>query len=80
MQVPILSGIGTKGADFTSAYAQNMVPVVKDTGISSGYLRPAPGIVTIADGGGANRGGYRWNSATTASWATRSCGWTLTAR
>jgi hypothetical protein len=63
MQVPILSGIGTKGADFTSAYAQNMVPVVKDTGISAGYLRPAPGIVTIADGGGANRGGYRWRNS-----------------
>lgn len=37
-----------------------MVPVPKAQGISEGYLRPAPGIVKIADGPGVNRGGVRW--------------------
>jgi Phage stabilisation protein len=59
--IPIISGIATRNADFTTAFPVNLVPVPKATGISEGYLRPAPGIVTIADGGGANRGGYRWN-------------------
>lgn len=60
VQVPILSGIVADGADFRTAFPVNLVPVPKATGISEGYLRPAEGIVTIADGGGANRGGYRW--------------------
>jgi hypothetical protein len=58
--VPILSGIVADGVDFRSAYPVNLVPVPKDTGLSAGYLRPADGIETLADGGGANRGGYRW--------------------
>lgn len=58
--VPILSGIATDGADFRSAYPRNLVPVPKVQGISQGYLRPAEGIEFIAEGGGANRGGYRW--------------------
>ncbi len=61
--VPIMSGIVADGADFRSAYPVNLVPVPKSTGISEGYLRPSEGIVTIADGGGANRGGYRWRGA-----------------
>lgn len=60
VQVPILSGIVADGADFRTAFPVNLVPVPKSTGISEGYLRPADGIETIADGGGANRGGYRW--------------------
>lgn len=59
-QIPILSGIGAQGADFKSEYPVNMVPVPKPQGISSGYLRPADGIITIADGAGSNRGGTRW--------------------
>ena len=58
--IPILSGIAAKGADFITEFPQNMIPVPKDTGLSSGYLRPAEGIITIADGGGVNRGGTRW--------------------
>ncbi len=58
--IPIISGIGTKGADFTTAFPINLVPVPKSTGISEGYLRPADGIVQIGAGPGANRGGYRW--------------------
>lgn len=59
--LPIISGIATVGADFRSAYPVNLVPVPKIQGISKGYLRPAEGIVTVCDGGGANRGGTRWN-------------------
>ena len=60
VQVPIISGIVTDGVDFRTAFAVNLVPVPKDTGISAGYLKPAEGIITIANGGGANRGGYFW--------------------
>ncbi len=58
--IPIISGIGTNGADFTTSFPVNMVPVPKVTGISEGYLRPAEGIVEVATGPGLNRGGYRW--------------------
>ena len=51
--IPILSGISASGADFRSAYPVNLVPVPKVQGISQGYLRPAEGIVAVADGGGA---------------------------
>lgn len=62
VQVPILSGIVADGADFRTAFPVNLVPVPKSTGISEGYLRPAEGIVGLVDGGGANRGGYRWRN------------------
>ena len=58
--IPIVSGIATDGVDFRSAYPLNLVPVPKVQGISQGYLRPAEGIVSLIDGGGANRGGIRW--------------------
>ena len=58
--VPIMSGIVADGADFPTAFPVNLVPVPKTTGLSEGYLRPADGIETLSDGGGANRGGYRW--------------------
>lgn len=60
MQIPIISGIATRGVDFSSAYPVNLIPVPKVQGISEGYLRPAEGIVSLADGAGANRGGVRW--------------------
>jgi len=58
--IPILSGITTSGTDFRSDYPLNLIPVPKVQGISQGFLRPAEGIVAVADGGGANRGGTRW--------------------
>lgn len=58
--IPILSGISASGSDFRSAYPVNLIPVPKVQGISQGYLRPAEGIVAVADGGGANRGGTRF--------------------
>lgn len=60
VSIPILSGIGASGADFTTIFPVNLIPVPKVQGISQGYLRPAEGIVAIGDGLGANRGGYQW--------------------
>lgn len=63
MQVPILSGIYTSGGEFRAAYPVNMVPVPKQTGINTGYLRPAEGIALFADTGsyGLDRGGMVWD-------------------
>lgn len=62
MQVPILSGIYTDAvADYRTAYPRNLVPVPKPQGVSEGYLRPAPGIVTAGTGQGNGRGGVNWN-------------------
>lgn len=61
-QVPILSGIY---ADATSqlrtALPRNRVPVPTSSGVSDGYLAPAPGIVKFSDGPGVDRGGINWN-------------------
>lgn len=62
MQIPVLNGIYTDGAaDFRSSYPVNLVPVPKEQGISSGYLRPADGIVSNGTGPGVSRGGINWN-------------------
>ncbi|NBW08265.1 MAG: hypothetical protein EBR82_09580 [Caulobacteraceae bacterium] len=62
MQIPILNGIyADPVADFRTSYPRNYQPVPKQTGISSGFLRPADGIVALASGPGADRGGWRWN-------------------
>lgn len=65
MQVPILNGIYTDAAaDFRTSYPRNLIPVPKPQGISSGYLRPAPGIETAGAGPGIGRGGINWNGRT----------------
>lgn len=62
MQIPILNGIYTDGvADFRTSYPINMVPIPKQQGISSGYLRPADGITQNGTGPGISRGGINWN-------------------
>jgi len=62
MQIPILNGIYTdNGPDFRTSYPVNMVPVPKNSGISSGYLRPGDGIVSNGSGPGVDRGGVSWN-------------------
>ncbi len=78
MQIPILSGIFTDtGADFRTSYPVNMIPVPKETGISSGYLRTAEGMVEFANSiysGAADRGGINWNGAcyrVIGEWLTR---------
>lgn len=61
-QIPILSGIYTTGGpDFSPRYPRNLVPTATAQGISNGYLRPAPGLVSIGTGPGAPRGGIVWN-------------------
>jgi len=62
MQIPIVSGIYTdQGPDLRSSYPVNMMPVPKTQGISTGYLRPADGLVEILTGPGVDRGGILWN-------------------
>lgn len=62
MQIAILSGSTTDGGpDIRPSYPRNMVPVVQESGISKGYLRPADGIVHLVEGPGKDRGGITWN-------------------
>lgn len=61
MQIPILQGVfADESATFRTAYPRNMVPVIKDSGISQGYLRPADGIVQAGTGPGVTRGVIVW--------------------
>jgi len=61
MQIPILSGIFTdNGPDLRTSYPVNLVPTPKQSGISTGYLRPGDGIVANGTGPGADRGGINW--------------------
>lgn len=62
MQVPILSGVYTDASpDYRTAYPRNLIPVLKKSGISDGYLRPADGLVSAGTGPGVGRGGINWN-------------------
>lgn len=62
MQIPVLNGIYTnEQSDFRTSYPRNLVPVPKQNGISTGYLRPADGIVLDGTGPGVDRGGIEWN-------------------
>ena len=62
MQISILNGIYTdNGPDFRTSYPVNMVPVPKNSGISTGYLRPGDGLVANGTGPGVDRGGINWN-------------------
>lgn len=63
MQVPILNGIYTdQVADFRTSYPRNLVPVPKSQGISTGYLKPADGVLLFGTGpGGVDRGAINWN-------------------
>ena len=62
MQIPIVSGIyADSGPDFRTSYPVNMMPVPKVQGISEGYLRPHPGIVSNGSRDGACRGGVNWD-------------------
>lgn len=62
VQIPILNGIYTDGSpEFRTSYPVNLIPVPKESGISSGFLRPADGIVANGTGPGVDRGGINWN-------------------
>lgn len=61
-QISILSGIyADPVADLRTAYPRNYIPVPKQSGVSSGYLRPADGIELFATGPGVDRGAINWN-------------------
>jgi hypothetical protein len=62
MQISILNGIFTdSGVDVRTSYPVNLMPVPKKSGVSAGYLRPAPGHTQLATGQGVDRGGINWN-------------------
>jgi hypothetical protein len=62
MQVSILNGIYTDAApDLRSSYPRNYVPVPKQNGIATGYLKPAEGLVQVGGAApGIGRGGINW--------------------
>lgn len=61
MKIPILSGIYADGTpELRTSYPVNYVPVPKNSGINTGYLRPADGIVANGAGPGIDRGGINW--------------------
>jgi len=61
MQVPILSGVvADERAEFTQTHPLNLEPVIVDSKISRGMLRPTLGAVPFATGPGKDRGGIVW--------------------
>lgn len=74
MQVNILKGIfADQSADLRSLLPVNMLPVVLESGVSTGYLRPADGLVQFASGPGTYRGGISWNGQLYAVMGTKLC-------
>lgn len=65
MRVPIISGVvADETGAFLTSYPINREPVLRDTGISDGYLSVPPGITTKVETGlGEDRGGIAWNGA-----------------
>lgn len=64
MQIPIINGIYSDNTpDLRTSYPRNLVPVPKVSGISSGYLRQAEGLVSQGIGPGISRGGINWNGS-----------------
>ncbi len=62
MKIPILSGIYTDNdGDIRTSYPRNLIPVPKDSGINTGYLRPAYGVEAFTGLPGIDRGGINWN-------------------
>lgn len=62
MEIPIISGVYSDNtSDIRTGYPVNLVPILKDTGVATGYLRPAEGIVECATTPGIDRGGINWN-------------------
>jgi len=61
-QIPVIQGIYTDNTpDLRSSYPVNLIPVPRESGISSGFLRPADGLVSNGTGPGTDRGGIEWN-------------------
>ncbi len=61
-RVPIISGVKTaESGYFLTSYPINREAVLKDTGLSEGFLAIPPGITEKASGLGSDRGGITWN-------------------
>lgn len=62
MRIPIVQGVKTaESGYFLTSYPINREPVLKDTGLSEGFLAVPPGIREKATGPDADRGGREWN-------------------
>jgi hypothetical protein len=62
VQLPLLSGVGAKGAQWTTRHPLNLEPVLVDSGISKGQFIAPPGAVPYATGPGIDRGAICWNN------------------
>lgn len=63
MQLSILKGIyADPTAGLNDSYPINLEPQLVDSGISKGLLRMSPGITTLAEGPGFDRGAITWRN------------------
>jgi hypothetical protein len=63
MQIPILNGVYTdNSSDYRMSYPVNLIPIAQDTGINTGYLRPAYGLSHFTNTSGIYRGGINWRN------------------
>lgn len=62
IRVPIVSGVrANENGEFLVSYPVNREHVLRDTGLSEGYLSAPDGITLKATGPGPDRGGINWN-------------------
>lgn len=61
MKLPLLSGVGSKGAEWIARAPLNLEPVIVESGISKGQLVSPAGAVSYATGFGIDRGAIVWN-------------------
>lgn len=70
----VLKGIyASANADVRTSLPRNYIPVVKETGLSKGYLKPADGIVQTKTAPGIGRGGINWNGTLYRVLGTKLC-------
>lgn len=63
MQIPILTGNTVDARpNVVPSYPYNLMPVIQESGISKGFLRPADGISLLNVAPGPDRGGIIWNN------------------
>ena len=76
MQISILNGIYTdNGPDFRTSYPVNMVPVPKNSGISTGYLRPGDGLVANGRAQASIEAASTGRTSAIGLWAQSWCRW-----
>lgn len=73
MGLPLLSGVGAKGAEWVTRSPLNLEPVLVESGISKGQLIAAAGAVPYATGPGIDRGGIWWNGTHYRVMGTKFC-------